>query len=51
MGGVGTGLFGGVSGIRVVLIYVQIECLNVMVIDCLCVCGVFDVSVSQPLPH
>jgi len=43
--------FGGVSGIRVVLIYVQIQCLNVMVIDCLCVCGVFDVSVSQPLPH
>lgn len=33
------------------LFYVQIECLNVMVKECLFVCGVFDVSVSQLLQH
>ena len=42
MFGVGCG-----SGVRVVLICVQMQCLNVMVTGCLCVCGVLDdVSIS-----
>ena len=45
--GVGPDRVGVISGIGVVLIYVQMECLNVMVTGCLCVCGVLDdVSIS-----
>jgi hypothetical protein len=49
--GVGTGGVSGSSGIGVVHIYVQIECLNVMVTGCLCDDGVLDVSVYQLLQH
>jgi hypothetical protein len=38
--GVGTVEVVGSSGIKVVLIYVAILCLNVMVTGCSCVCGV-----------
>ena len=52
-GGVGTGGFGGCSNIsiRFVIIYVEIDCINVVEKGCLCVCGVFDVSVNQSLQH